>query len=411
MQISQPDISALVDFGQKGRRLISVTCDQPGRLVLNDQGGNDEANVAGKAALLSPSRRDEILLQLGQKADRLRPDQRPKTIVFHGQAQPDLLDNPQFTSLIDRLGAARPQDLEAFARQAPEQGGLGVSDWLSAERPLALFFGQEFNVRGHASSVLRRRPNENVLIVGESQTERVAMVASAILSATCTEGAGSVEPWVCDRSILRTDWANTLQQTTEALGGIGVSVRFTRNESDVPAYIENAAREVERRKALPEDARIDQSSVLLVINEPDRVAELVRPTDDFGFSDSELGNTLRAVLMQGSAVGVHVILSATGVGTIKTVISEKSILNDFRHRIGMQMSEDDSFAYVRSSAAYRLQPEDEPKPVCALLYDSQRQRSVKFKPYSIKQSEGFESPHGEFISQVNEATRRVLAKR
>jgi DNA segregation ATPase FtsK/SpoIIIE, S-DNA-T family len=407
MQISQPDIAALVDFGQKGRRLIAATCDQPGRLVLNDKAGDDDANVAGKAALLPASKRDEILRKLAVKASLLRLTAKPKTIVFNGQAQPDLQDNPLLSNLAARHQSSQAIDLESLARKAVDNGGLGVSDWLSAERPIPLFFGQEFNVRGHAMSVLRRRPNENVILVGEAQTERTAMVGAAITSALLGDGPASVHLWVSDRSILRTAWADTLESTCKSLETLGTTVRFSRAEGEVQNLLNDAVAEMDRRRALPEDDRIDEPSILLVLNEPDRVADLLRPSDDYGMNDSELGLQLKVILSQGSALGIHVIISSTSAGTARSVLAEKSIQNDFRHRIGMQMSEDDSFSFVRSSAAFRLQSDDEPRPVCALLYDSQKQKSIKFKPYSIIQHPEDESPYGTFQEQIEQLTKSL----
>ena len=151
----------------------------------------------------------------------------------------------------------------------------------------------------------------------------------------------------------------------------------------------------------PEESRIDEPTIILVLSEPDRIGELSRTTDDFGFNDSTLGVTLRQIIAQGPAAGVHLIASASSVGTMKSVLGEKSIQNDFRHRIAMQMSEDDSFGYIRSSAAFKLQTDDEPRPISALLFDSQRQRSVKFKPYSIEPpNESEASAGGTFIDQV-----------
>ncbi len=47
--------------------------------------------------------------------------------------------------------------------------GFGVSDWFAGERPLALWLGQELNVHGQARVILRRRPMENLLLVGDNQ--------------------------------------------------------------------------------------------------------------------------------------------------------------------------------------------------------------------------------------------------
>ena len=63
------------------------------------------------------------------------------------------------------------------------------------------------------------------------------------------------------------------------------------------------------------------------------------------------------------------------------VIDERRGLVHFRHRVALQMSEDESHAFVRSRKASQLQIEG-PSPVCALYLDTESDRSVRFKPYS-----------------------------
>ena len=90
MQLAQADVATLTDFGLKGRRMITATCDRVGHLVMNERAGDDEANVSGKAAMLDADRRDEIIRALADRAVVWSQGSfRAPTIVFHGQAQPD----------------------------------------------------------------------------------------------------------------------------------------------------------------------------------------------------------------------------------------------------------------------------------------------------------------------------------
>jgi DNA segregation ATPase FtsK/SpoIIIE, S-DNA-T family len=383
MQIAQADAATLTDFGLKGRRMIAATCDRVGRLVLNERAGDDEANMSGKAALLDVHRRDEIIRALAHKAVMSSKGSfRARTIVFHGDAQPELVDNPHVQELLQAGLWPDSYRMEALARGATDHNGLGVTDWLAAERPLAFFLGQEFNVRGYATVVVRRRAAEHLLIIGEQHEARIAMVASAITSAALIEAPGGLQVWVNDRSVERTPWSTALHETVNALGVVGFDVEFGGQSDDLAHLLHRAEAEIRRRAALSELALLDEPSILLVLNQPDRVAALQRVTDDYGRTDSELGSVLRQILAVGSTLGIHVVLAATSLGVLRSVVADQVVQNDIRHRIVLQMPEDDSFLLVRSSQASRLQLDGD-RPIAALAFDSHKQLAVRFKPYCL----------------------------
>ena len=267
---------------------------------------------------------------------------------------------------------ARRSTLEALARGATNRRGLGVSDWLAAERPLAFFIGQEFNVRGHASVVVRRRPAEHLLIVGEQHEARQAMVAASLLSAALIEAPGGVRIWVNDRSVERTPWSDALATTVESLSSLGFDVRFGRLGSDLEELMHQAEAEVRRRSALSEAALADEPSILLVLAQPDRVVALQRVTDAFGRTESELGRSLASDPGPRFILGIHVIITATSLGVLRSVLTDKVIQTEIRHRVVLQMPEDDSFVLVRSALAARLQS-DGPRPLAALAFDGHQQ--------------------------------------
>jgi S-DNA-T family DNA segregation ATPase FtsK/SpoIIIE len=64
------------------------------------------------------------------------------------------------------------------------------------------------------------------------------------------------------------------------------------------------------------------------------------------------------------------------------VIDERRGLVNFRHRVALQMSEDDSHTLTRSRKASQLQVEG-PSPVCALYVDIENDAAIRFKPYSV----------------------------
>jgi DNA segregation ATPase FtsK/SpoIIIE, S-DNA-T family len=411
MQLAQADAATLIDFGVKGRRLISATCDRVGRMVMNECAGDDEANVAGKAAMLTPHRRDEIIKALAHKAV-LSGDSanQARTVVFDGQAQPDLLDNPHIREL--STGGTWPDvaRMEAFARG--ERDGLGVADWLAAERPVAFFLGQEFNVRGHAAVVLRRRRAEHLLVVGERHDARLGLLSAALISAALVEAPVNLAVWVNDRSVERTPWSSALASAVDTLSSLGYVNRFGRSGEDAANLINDATVETQRRAGLSEAVVREEPTILLVLNEPDRVTSLQRTPDDIGRSESLVGAQLGHVLALGPSLGIHVLLAASSVGLLRSVLADRVVQAEFRHRVVLQMPEDDSFGLVRSAAAARLQAEG-PRPIAALVYDHQQQRATRFKPYCLwSEADGTSPSNGDstLLRQVTTVARQLAGR-
>ena len=73
------------------------------------------------------------------------------------------------------------------------------------------------------------------------------------------------------------------------------------------------------------------------------------------------------------------------------VIAKKNI-DFFRHRIALQMSEDDSFTFVKKREASRLQIEGK-KPVSSFYIDMGINKFSVFKPYILDEA---------FYSQIKE---------
>ena len=413
MQLAQADSATLTDFGLKGRRLISATCDRVGRLVMNDRAGDDEANIAGKAALLNSRRRDEIIAMLARKAALLsRGSFQARTVVFNGPAQPELLNNPHVQGLLLPGVWLDSHRMEALARAEQPAGGFGVGDWLAAERPVALFLGQEFNVRGHANVVLRRRRTEHLVVVGERHQTRIAVVAAAMMSAALVEHPANLQVWTNDRSVDRASWSDVLASTTEHLASLGVDARIGRRSEECTSLLNAAMVELDRREKLSEVEQSEAPTLIVVLNEPDRVPALQRTSDDYGSLESDLGRTLRSLLNRGSAVGIHMIVSVASLGLLRSVLSDKALQDDVRHRVVMQMPEDDSFVLVRSSAASKLQADGD-RPFAALAFDTHRQGVVRFKPYSIaapNRTFADSTEHGDFMTQIASITQQ-LARR
>ena len=405
MQLSRPDAAALADFGATGRRLIASHCDRTGRIVVNDRGGDDTANLAGKAALLTPQRRDELVAALAAKAAGAGITELP--IVLDGSQTPSFARNPHLQTLLEFAARPNPKRRAEWALAGLRDGGLGVNDWAAAERPLPLLLGKEFDVRRQAVAVLRRRSSENLLLLGERSATRLGMLASALTSAVLGEQRNELHVWVADAGANSSTATLNLARVIEQLDDAGVATEHATTPDALSAMLDAALAAIERRRSLSADELARAETVLLVMHQPERVAALHRIADEYGSIDSLLGQHLRLVLANGPTFGVHVIISTASLAGLRCVLADRVLQSELRHRVVLQVPEEDSFVLVRSTAAATLQAEGS-LPEAALYHDPRAQISSRFQPYAFAEDgvdDGLRSDLDAVIARLRELRR------
>jgi S-DNA-T family DNA segregation ATPase FtsK/SpoIIIE len=189
---------------------------------------------------------------------------------------------------------------------------------------------------------------------------------------------------ILDRSISGSRWNGVLQSVAENLcRPAGFNCHLETRSNQAEPFLQNLIGELNRRKELPEEALIAEPSVFITMTELDTVEVVRRKPDTYGgLSSSPAGDLLRQLYLEGPPLGLHLILSFSGVRAMTNVIDERRGLVNFRHRVALQMSEDDSHTLTRSRKASQLQLEG-PSPICALYVDVENDAAIRFKPYSV----------------------------
>lgn len=384
MQMAEPDIRALTEFGPRGKGLILATCNRPGKLVINDRAGDENANLAGKSAFITAEYRDQLIQQLIIKARQIPNLDIPQRVVFNGNSQPNVLDNPLIRSLSNRQSWPTPTEIDQLAKRSLAQGGWDVHDWHQIERPLVAWIGQEFNVRGQANIIVRRRDAEHGVIVGNNHAARYGMLLGILTSFALQSTPQRLRFVIIDRSISGADWSYALEHLSEQLlRPAGYTVGFNRKETAIEGMLDFLIKALAQRKELSENQLAQEQSIIVVISEIDRIEQLRRINDGYGFVDSPLGSKFRQLYSDGSRYGIHVILSASSMRSFSSIIDEKRGLLYFNHRIALQMSEEESFALVRNRKAAMLQV-DGPYPISALYVNIENDQQKRIKPYSLQ---------------------------
>lgn len=386
MNMPATDVQALTEFQRQGKGLI-MTCDLPGKIVVNHQSGNDgdSANQLGKVAYLTNEVRAEVINKLATKADvELDPKDNPVTIVFDGKAQPNFEENHLVEYLLQQDNWFSQDELQTVARREYHEEGFNVPDWFSAEMPVVMWLGQDFSVRGQAAMVFRRRVSENAMIVGSMNAARYGVLGASLTSIALNKDPKDVQFIIVDRSIPGTDWSETLNKIVKnVLVPAGFTASLYRENRDVERVLDDVLKILNDRKAMNESDLIYEPEVFCVFTELDRVDDLRRPAGSYMSSESPLGDKLNRIYQEGPSLGIHSIMSFSNVRPMTHVVDERHGLTHFRHRIALQMSEDESLTLVRSRRAAALQNEG-PLPIVGLYMDTDNDSNIRFKPYSIE---------------------------
>jgi len=380
MKIAQAEVATLTEFQRAGKEAINAL-DGPGKVVINDRSGQDGFNVSGIVSLLKAPEREQLVHELAERAAREIPGSRAP-LVFEGLAQPRLLDNPRLAVLAALPVAPTPEELERFVKRSVPEGGAGLSEWYAAEQPRIAWVGQEFNVRGYAALVLKRKPCDNIVIVGSNPNARHGLLLSVLTSIALNLDARYNQFALIDRTPRGSPWEKIAPNWSEHLArAAGVSSRLATESAAAEELLRDLEVELDARKALNDLACAGRPSIVLALLDPDRLDALARKLDAYGVgTDSPAGARLRRLFTEGPAVGIHVLLSIGSGRALGALIDLRKGLVQFRYRLLLQVSDDESFDLTTKRTAASLQTDGE-IPIAALLYDAENSSAVRFKPH------------------------------
>ena len=406
MQLDTTATQGLVDFGRQARIAISKF-DVSGKILLNDQAGVDTANKVGKIAFLPREEVKEKVKQLVELYEKKRKSdqvsQVKPTTTIDGTEQPDFIENPYVEYFLSREFQTWPDETEmaSFSNRKVYENGLERFDWYSGEKPCVLWLGKDYEILNQASVILKQKMYENLLITGESRSAIYGMLATSIASLAITNNPDSINLIILDRVELRTPWTRILEEiTNKILIPYGYPVKYRRENSHVEKEILKLANLVQERKKMAEEKLLDLPIIFTFITEPYRVNGLTNHDNAFG--SSKLKEDWNLILSEGPQVGIHMIAAFSETPRIPIVLDGSRELAYFNHRVLLQMSENDSYTYLGSVDASRLQTQG-PKPISAIYWDITKGKLIRFLPYS-SESEAFET---QFTEVVNRFEMRV----
>lgn len=346
---------AMTEFGPGGKEMIR-SCDAPGKVVLNTAAGHDNGNRLGQVVLVSADDRARVLDELAAMAATWPAERRatwPTTQVFDGSQAPPLGAH-SLTRAAGRdsaaLDAAR---LARWAASAKSGGGLARGDWRASDGPVPLLIGREYAVHGDAAVVLRRLPNQNLLVLGGSVPARLGMLGGIAASAAAVAADVLARVRVIDFS----------------------------NDPSVAAVFAGAGDRIEIVDPAQALAALDAPPGggvdLLVLIEPDRCIDLLRPADPLARAAGV--DALERRLREGPLGGRHTAFVCSGHSALNRVLGRRGAAL-FAWRAVTQISQEDSQDLLGNRLGAQLRNEGG-GPEAALLADVDGNRYTRFMPY------------------------------
>jgi hypothetical protein len=340
LQCSETDAHLILSRENNEAKLLS----RPGEAIYNAAHGLLDANHLFQIVWLTDARRDEYLRQVRDLGRQREEYNIP--VVFEGNA-PALL--PENVPLSRLLAAAPPAG-------APWQAWLG--DAVAIKDPTA--------------AVFRKQSGSNLLLLGQHEENAFGLMTSSLLSLGARAAPAAEAP-------LHLVIATALEPAAEAvLTALTDTVPVRQVPArDLPALLAQLIAEIERRM----HGGAGGTPLFLCLYALQRLRELRRPEDDFGFSrrGEDKPSPYRqflTLLRDGPPVGVHTIVWCDTLTNLNRTI-DRQTLREFDLRVLMQMSAADSSTLIDSPVAAKLGPQR------ALFYTEEQGKTEKFRPYAL----------------------------
>ncbi len=206
---------------------------RPGEAIYNDGGGLVENNSPFQVAFLSDESRDAYLKDLASKAEPYFK-RFGYPIVFEGNAAADTTRNAKLNNALD--AAAWPRSLPG--------GALG---WL----------GEPVAIKDPTAIQFRRNAGVNVLTVGQSDEQVMAMFNMMIVSLAAQQGPQQASIYVLDGTPADSQLAGTFEKTAAALpDGQLKLVEFKATADAMDEIADRAEPPPRRRRVGPQHLRV-----------------------------------------------------------------------------------------------------------------------------------------------------------
>ncbi len=343
LQCSEADAQLILSKDNTAARLLN----RPGEAIYNDANGRMEGNNPFQVVWLDEDRREELLSGLHGRVDG---KQYPPPLVFEGSTNAELTRNANLAKLI-----ATPAD------QLPQT-------------PPVAWLGEAIAIKDPTAAIFRPQSAANLLLLGQHEEAALGLLSASLVALSARLRANGKTFTVIDGTPDDSEFADTLRNAAAALGLSGAVV----DRANLAAAVNELSEEFARRQ---NGESADRSPRFLVVHGLQRLRELRKPEDEFGFGrkgekQATPGEQFVSIIRDGPPLGIHVICWCDTLTNLQRAL-DRQALRDFALRVLFQMSPADSSNLIDSPAASRLGRNR------ALYVEEGTERPEKFRPYGL----------------------------
>lgn len=334
------DFTALISWQEKMMPNLKV-----GQCIYNAESGAPYANEQAQGFFIPLHDIEKLVDELNEKA-RAQGYDNKNLVVFRGNDQPDFKERrvPQRYMVVEDM----PDEVPVLLGQS-----IAISDT-------------------DVSAVLKNESSNNLLIIGGDKDVAQKVMLHASLSTTLFHTADSARFYLFN-FMRPTD--QQYQLPSENFAGMPFPVALIEKVSEVKDALTEVKNEIEARKE-DETRALSHIYLSFFAFQQGRVFDRGgRRGDDV----SEEGQLLDYILRQGPSCGVFTMLQVDKLEGLSRIGTPPTY---FKHRVLMQMSENESNKLMDSPLANRLFVMNRPSSKYRAFYrDYDKNVTIKFKPY------------------------------
>ena len=343
LQCSEADAQLILSKDNTAARLLN----RPGEAIYNDANGRVEGNDPFQVVWLDEDRREELLSSLHGRGNG---KQYPPPLVFEGSTNADITRNDHLAKII-----ATPAD------QLPQT-------------PPTAWLGEAIAIKDPTAAVFRPQSAANLLLLGQHEEAALGLISASLAALSARLRSNGKTFTVIDGTPDDSEHADFLRNAATALGLSDAVV----DRSGLASAVNEVAAEFTRRQ---NGESADRAPRFLVIHGLQRLRELRKPEEEFGFGrkgerQATPGEQFAAIIRDGPPLGVHVICWCDTLTNLQRAL-DRQALRDFALRVLFQMSPADSSNLIDTPAASRLGRNR------ALYVEEGTERPEKFRPYGL----------------------------
>jgi DNA segregation ATPase FtsK/SpoIIIE, S-DNA-T family len=379
MKMSRSTASILMAEGNVD---VVELLDRTGKLAYNDRLGEKTSNRICQVAFIdSPARLAamQAILNNSHEQNYQRPT---PTVIFNGIQSAQLKHNNELKALTqcDQWLTSKELNQQYFQEK----------DWISLENPCATWFGESMRIGRQVRAIFRRRPRNNLLLVGSAESEIFGILGGMLIGLAHTCSPNEISFQIADLVLSEGEVAEvmpTFQESFSKNFEVSLGKRFADNDREIvraEGIWHQVVEEFDRRQAIRQvdtDSMNFGKSLFFVfalgnLSQIDRFRPIVGRTSDEMSPDAK---KLLEVASKGSELGIHLILWLSDFKAFQQLFGgNRSALAHFDLRVALKMNDRDSQDFLGESIAKNLRDSQ------AYFTDASKPDvPEKFRPYAV----------------------------